>query len=108
MEAFTPALGNDGGNDCVSNANKRAGVSQAPSIGKIIGTYKSLVSKGCLELFEQSIEKGDIPNNELMGKLWQRNYYEHIIRDEQAYQMISNYIINNPQNWSNNRFFEND
>ena len=26
-------------------------------------------------------------------KLWQRNYYEHIIRDEQSYQRISDYII---------------
>jgi hypothetical protein len=23
-----------------------------------------------------------------MGKLWQRNYYEHIIRNEQSYQTI--------------------
>lgn len=33
------------------------------------------------------------------GKLWQRNYYEHIIRNEQSYQTISNYIINNPAKW---------
>jgi len=33
------------------------------------------------------------------GKLWQRNYYEHIIRNEQSYQNISNYIINNPAHW---------
>ena len=30
------------------------------------------------------------------GKLWQRNYYEHIIRNERSYQIISDYIINNP------------
>ena len=40
-----------------------------------------------------------------MGKLWQRNYYEHIIRDELAYLNISNYIINNPANWRNDKFF---
>ncbi|MDR6195380.1 transposase [Siphonobacter sp. SORGH_AS_0500] len=33
------------------------------------------------------------------GKLWQRNYWEHIIRNEQSYQTISNYIVNNPLNW---------
>lgn len=32
-------------------------------------------------------------------KIWQRNYFEHIIRDEQAYLNISNYIKNNPANW---------
>jgi REP element-mobilizing transposase RayT len=34
-----------------------------------------------------------------MGKLWQRNYYEHIIRNEQSHQDISNYIIHNPEKW---------
>jgi len=32
-------------------------------------------------------------------KLWQRNYWEHIVRDENSYFKISNYIINNPMNW---------
>jgi putative transposase len=34
-------------------------------------------------------------------KIWQRNYHEHIIRDEQSYLKISEYIINNPANWYN-------
>ena len=33
---------------------------------------------------------------ELNFKIWQRNYYEIIIRDKKSYQNISNYIINNP------------
>ena len=34
------------------------------------------------------------------GKLWQRNYWEHIIRNEQSYVTISEYIKNNPANWN--------
>jgi putative transposase len=34
-------------------------------------------------------------------KLFQRNYYEHIIRDEKSYLTITDYIINNPKNWKN-------
>lgn len=34
------------------------------------------------------------------GKLWQRNYWEHIIRNEQSYVTISEYIKNNPVNWN--------
>jgi putative transposase len=34
-------------------------------------------------------------------KIWQRNYHEHIIRDEQSYLKITNYIKNNPANWNN-------
>ena len=35
---------------------------------------------------------------------WQRNYHEHIIRNEQSYQTISEYIVNNPTKWANDRF----
>lgn len=40
------------------------------------------------------------------GKLWQRNYYEHIIRNETAYQNISQYIINNPAKWATDKFYK--
>lgn len=66
----------------------RAGVNPAPTVFDMVGAYKSLVANGCLEIYKN--------RNETMGKLWQRNYYEHIIRNEQSYQTISNYIINNP------------
>ncbi len=33
--------------------------------------------------------------------VWQRNYYEHIIRNEQEHERIYNYILNNPLNWEN-------
>lgn len=33
--------------------------------------------------------------------VWQRNYWEHIIRNENEYNRIAEYIINNPQNWGN-------
>jgi REP element-mobilizing transposase RayT len=37
--------------------------------------------------------------------LWQRNYYEHIIRNEQSYWNISDYIIHNPANWGEDQFY---
>ncbi len=36
-------------------------------------------------------------------KIWQRNYYESIIRNDQAYHRISNYIINNPKKWAKDK-----
>jgi len=33
------------------------------------------------------------------GKLWQRNYWEHIIRDENDLNRFREYIINNPLKW---------
>ncbi|MDR3218324.1 MAG: hypothetical protein LBU22_04980 [Dysgonamonadaceae bacterium] len=38
-------------------------------------------------------------------KLWQRNYYDHIIRNDQSYQNISDYISNNPMKWMDDKFF---
>jgi len=43
--------------------------------------------------------------NEYMGKLWQRDYWEHIIRNDTAYQRIADYIINNPANWGNDKYY---
>ncbi len=31
--------------------------------------------------------------------VWQRNYYDHIIRDEKDYYSIAEYIDLNPLNW---------
>jgi REP element-mobilizing transposase RayT len=32
--------------------------------------------------------------------IWQRGYYDHIIRDAAAYDRIAQYIRDNPANWS--------
>ncbi len=37
------------------------------------------------------------------GKLWQRNYWEHIIRDEKSLNTIRDYIINNPAKWAEDK-----
>ena len=39
-------------------------------------------------------------------KLWQRNYYEHIIRDDVSLQTIAYYIINNPAQWQEDKFYQ--
>lgn len=37
--------------------------------------------------------------------LWQRNYYEHIIRNEESYNKIVEYIENNPKKWDEDKFY---
>jgi putative transposase len=39
------------------------------------------------------------------GKLWQRNYYEHIIRDDDDLNRIREYIQYNPTNWEKDEEF---
>ena len=66
-----------------------------PTIGSIIGAYKSIVSNEVLKIYKSK--------NQSMGKFWQRNYYEHIIRDYESYVDISNYISDNPRRWNDKR-----
>ena len=61
-----------------------ARVAPTVTVGRIIGAYKSLVANEWLKICKQ--------NNEVMGKIWQRNYYEHIIRNEKNYQIKWEYI----------------
>ncbi len=85
-------------NETGSGASHAPTVTKPKTVGDIVGAYKSLVANECLEIYKTK--------NERMGKLWQRNYYEHIIRDEKSYQRISDYIMNNPKIWNTDKFYE--
>ncbi len=39
-------------------------------------------------------------------KLWQKSYYDHIIRGEEDYQEIWQYIENNPAKWEEDEFYK--
>ncbi|MCK5119821.1 MAG: transposase [Candidatus Latescibacteria bacterium] len=58
------------------------------SLSTIVRSFKSAVTKRINET-----------RNAHDAKLWQRNYYEHIIRDENELNRIREYIVNNPMNW---------
>ena len=84
-----------------------------PTIGDMVGAYKSLVANNCLKIFktfwEERAGASPAPPNTttipMMGKLWQRDYYEHIIRNDASYHRIAAYIANNTANWKNDKFF---
>ncbi|HEY9692650.1 MAG TPA: transposase [Oculatellaceae cyanobacterium] len=40
--------------------------------------------------------------------VWQRNYYEHIIRNEESFNIICEYIINNPLSWEQDQLHPNN
>ena len=88
-------------NHAQNNTNTRATARVAPTdigIPGIIGAYKSLVANGCLKIYKSK--------NKKMSKLWQRNYYEHIIRNEQSLKLIIEYIVNNPNKWNEDKFYK--
>jgi REP element-mobilizing transposase RayT len=63
--------------------------SPSQTIGAIIRGYKSSVTK----------QLNNLGLSNMNEPLWQRNYYEHIIREEEAYDRITQYIKNNPAKW---------
>ena len=42
-----------------------------------------------------------IQNSNPSPKIWQRNYYERIIRTEKELRQTRQYILDNPKNWDN-------
>ena len=49
----------------------------------------------------------EIHKNGYMGDIWQRSFHDHIIRGEQDYLKIWNYIDINPQKWNEDCFYIN-
>ena len=60
----------------------------AGSLGAIVGTFKSVTARRINSI--RHTPGADVR---------QRNYYEHVIRNEQALQRIREYIHNNPLRW---------
>jgi putative transposase len=67
-----------------------------PTLGDAIGAFKSLVFTAYLGW----VQAHDPPRR---AKFWQRNYYEHIIRDGEELHAIRRYIRNNPARWALDR-----
>ncbi|QDT42221.1 Transposase IS200 like protein [Gimesia alba] len=80
----------------INHANESEGES---SLASIVGWFKSMTMN---EYIRQVKTKGWRP---FQQRLWQRNYYEHIIRDEEAWQEISEYILTNPQRWIDDKYY---
>ena len=76
---------------------ERATTRVAPTIGSIVGAFKSLVSNEWLNLCKS---KGIFTD-----KIWQRNYYDHVIRNEHDLYEIRKYIDENPLKWTLDKYY---
>ncbi|MCI8346044.1 MAG: transposase [Clostridia bacterium] len=48
--------------------------------------------------------KSDI-SKKVGESIWQKSFYEHLIRDEKEYIQIKDYIRNNPFNWNKDKYY---
>ena len=69
--------------------NKQGAASSAPTLGSIMRVFKSISAIAVNRLLERHWQP-----------LWQRNYYERVIRDEKELTDIREYILHNPMQWA--------
>src|SRR5262249_17159273 len=69
----------------------------AGTLSRTVQAFKSLTTH---EYTVGVNSKGWVP---FPGRLWQRNYYEHVIRDEDELRRIREYIQTNPLRWELDR-----
>ena len=71
---------------------KNVGAGFMPALGEIIGSFKSISTGKYID----GVKNNNWPA--FHKRLWQRDYYERIIRDKEEFNRIRKYIIDNPKN----------
>ena len=82
------------------NHGKRADMESAPTdvgLSGFVQTFKRVTTIEYIKMVKQHI----LPSFD--KKIWQRNYWEHIVRNDDEYHQISDYIINNPAKWCDDK-----
>ena len=82
----------------VINASPRADTRPAPTIGDIISAFKSKTTHEYIS----SVRNGSFPP--FNKRIWQRSYYEHVIRNDTDYQTKWQYIDDNPARWTEDEY----
>ncbi len=70
-----------------------ADMESAPTLGKIIQSFKRHTTIQYIKM----VKNGTLPPFD--KRIWQRNYYEHIIRDDVDYERVATYTVKNPLTW---------
>jgi REP element-mobilizing transposase RayT len=77
-----------------SNGQPQGVAPTALSLTDVVHRFKTMTTKRYIDGVKQN---GWLP---FKGTFWQRNYYEHIIRNETSFHKIRQYILDNPITWA--------
>ena len=75
----------------------RAGDHTGSPLRDVVGWFKTMTTNDYI----RRVKNGELAP--FAGRLWQRNYYEHVIRNEEDYLQTAAYIENNPARWEEDR-----
>ena len=84
----------DGVTETVATPSNKTATRSFPTLGDVVGTYKSLTTVE----YVRGVNTLAWPR--FSDRLWQRNYYEHVIRHDESLREIRQYILNNPARWA--------
>lgn len=71
---------------------------QLPSLSDILSWFKSITTN------DYMLGVRTLGWTRFLDRLWQRGFYEHIVRDEAALDRIRDYIAANPSQWENDNY----
>lgn len=91
-----------GADPCVCPENNTAGEHAGSPLHEIIQWFKTMTTNDYIKGVKENKWQ---PFN---GKVWQRNYYEHIIRTMTDYNNIAKYILHNPSDWQGDNYYMED
>ncbi len=77
----------------------RADMESAPTISEIVQSFKRHSSIEYIKM----VKDGVLPPFE--KQIWQRSFYDHVIRNQNDYEEIYKYIDENPLRWQYDRFY---
>ena len=79
------------------------GPSGTPAPTRETGTGPSVPANAALPRLISTLKR--FTNKKCGTELWQRSYHEHVIRGEDDYRMILDYIETNPARWAEDRYY---
>jgi putative transposase len=68
-----------------------------PTLGQVVAFFKYQTTKGLNELWQTPGEP-----------VWQRNYFEHVIRNEASLRQLREYVTHNAAHWQQDSLYSDD
>lgn len=72
----------------------------SPTISTYIQRFKTFTTR----LYIEGVKEGNYPQFD--KKIWQKSFYDHVIRNEEDYQSIWQYIDTNPLKWHEDKYYK--
>ncbi|WP_180270772.1 transposase [Sporanaerobium hydrogeniformans] len=88
--------------ELLADMGLRADMESAPTVSGVVQAFKRYSTIEYIKMVKQGI----LPSFD--KHIWQRSFHDHIIRNEQAYQKIWEYIDTNPLKWELDCFYTPD